>query len=74
MKRISTPSVTGRAIIGALFFVTGIFLIVFGFFTARLHSAQPASGTLNSSAARRSIGSAQLSAVVRPTRAHVSKA
>ncbi|PYJ01382.1 MAG: hypothetical protein DMF00_05115 [Verrucomicrobia bacterium] len=38
---------TARATIGALFFVTGIFLIVFGFFTARLHSAQPSSGTVN---------------------------
>ena len=38
---------TARATIGALFFVTGIFLIVFGFFAARLHSAQPSSGTLN---------------------------
>src|SRR5213595_1653144 len=47
MKKISSPSMTARATIGALFFVTGIFLIVFGFFTARLHSAQPSSGTLN---------------------------
>src|SRR5256712_1242023 len=38
---------TPRATIGALFFVTGIFLILFGFFTARLHSAMPSSGTLN---------------------------
>lgn len=38
---------TARATIGALFFVTAIFLIVFGLFTARLHSAQPGSGTLN---------------------------
>src|SRR5256885_14253084 len=48
MKKISYPSMTARATIGALFFVTGICLIVFGFFTAQLHSAQPASGTLNS--------------------------
>src|SRR5436190_16387453 len=47
MKKISSPSMTARATIGALFFVTGIFLIVFGFFTARLHSAQPSSGTVN---------------------------
>src|SRR5947207_14693602 len=47
MKKISYPSMTARATIGALFFVTGICLIVFGFFTAQLHSAQPASGTLN---------------------------
>src|SRR6266705_894873 len=47
MKKISYSSMTARATIGALFFVTGIFLIVFGLFTARLHSAQPSSGTLN---------------------------
>src|ERR1043166_2329208 len=47
MKPISSPSMTARATIGALFFVTGIFLIVFGLFTAHLHSAQPTSGTLN---------------------------
>src|SRR5437667_10790596 len=47
MKNISSSSMTARATIGALFFVTGIFLIVFGFFAARLHSAQPSSGTLN---------------------------
>src|SRR5437899_1285948 len=47
MKKISSPSMTARATIGALFFVTGIFLILFGFFTARLHSAMPSSGTLN---------------------------
>src|SRR5438034_11102881 len=47
MKDI-TPSLTGRATIGALFFVVGVFLIVFGLFPARLHSAMPASGTLNS--------------------------
>src|SRR6266513_6334683 len=48
MKKISSTSMTARATIGALFFVTGIFLIVFGLFTARLHSAMPAAGTLNS--------------------------
>src|SRR6266436_7565066 len=47
MKKISTPSMTARATIGALFFVTGIFLIVFGLFPARLQSAMPSSGTLN---------------------------
>src|SRR5437867_9236686 len=47
MKKISSTSMTARATIGALFFVTGIFLIVFGLFTARLQSAMPASGTLN---------------------------
>src|SRR5437588_7203997 len=47
MKKISTSSMTARATIGALFFVTGIFLAVFGLFTARLHSAMPSSGTLN---------------------------
>src|SRR6266511_2681248 len=47
MKTISSDSMTARATLGALFLVTGIFLIVFGFFTARLQSAQPASGTLN---------------------------
>src|SRR6266481_4846224 len=47
MKKISSSSMTARATIGALFFVTGIFLIVFGLFTARLHSAMPSSGTLN---------------------------
>src|SRR5438309_6236893 len=48
MKKISSTSMTARATIGALFFVTGIFLIVFGLSTARLHSATPSSGTLNS--------------------------
>src|SRR5438046_9127605 len=48
MKKTSSTSIAARAIIGALFFVTGIFLIVFGLFTARLHSAMPAAGTLNS--------------------------
>src|SRR5437899_9238126 len=47
MKKISSPSMTARATIGALFFVTGIFLVVFGLFPARLHSAMPSSGTLN---------------------------
>src|SRR6266568_60197 len=47
MKKTSSTSMTARATIGALFFVTGIFLIVFGLFTSRLHSAMPASGTLN---------------------------
>src|SRR5204863_3532021 len=47
MKKTSFPSLTARATIGALFFVTSIFLIVFGLFTARLHSATPSSGTLN---------------------------
>src|SRR6266511_4991740 len=47
MKTISSDSMTARATLGALFLVTGIFLIVFGFFTARLQSAAPASGTLN---------------------------
>jgi hypothetical protein len=48
MKKISSTSMTARATLGALFFVTGIFLIVFGLFTASLHSATPSSGTLNS--------------------------
>src|SRR5205085_9714860 len=48
MKTISSASVTARATIGALFFVAGLFLIVFGLLAPRLHSAQPASGTLNS--------------------------
>src|SRR5438093_3952778 len=47
MKKISTPSVTGRATIGALFFVIGVFLAVFAFFTTSLRSATPNSGTLN---------------------------
>src|SRR5258708_13278301 len=47
MKIVASPSMTARATIGALFFLTGIFLSVFGLSTARLHSAQPASGTLN---------------------------
>jgi hypothetical protein len=48
MKMISTPSVTGRATIGALFFVIGVFLGVFAFFTTSLRSATPNTGTLNS--------------------------
>jgi len=48
MKKVSSTSMTARATIGALFFVTGIFLIVFAVFTARLQSATPSSGTLNS--------------------------
>src|SRR6267143_1946652 len=47
MKKISSPSMIARATIGALFFVTGIFLVVFGLFTTRLHSAMPSSGTVN---------------------------
>src|SRR5438046_9074322 len=47
MKKVASISMTARATIGALFFVTGIFLIVFGLFTTRLHSAMPSSGTLN---------------------------
>jgi hypothetical protein len=47
MKIVASTSMTARATIGALFFLTGIFLSVFGLSTARLHSAQPASGTLN---------------------------
>jgi len=47
MKKVSSASMTARATFGALFFVTGIFLIVFGLFTAQLHSAMPSSGTLN---------------------------
>ncbi len=47
MKKVLYPSLTARATIGALFFVTGIFLIVFGLFTAPLHSAMPSAGTIN---------------------------
>ena len=46
MKKIS-PSITGRATIGALFFVIGVFLIAFAFFATGLRSATPSSGTLN---------------------------
>src|SRR5438552_6100625 len=48
MKKIPSHSIAARATIGALFFIAGIFLFVFGFFAARLRSAQPSSGTLNS--------------------------
>src|SRR5437773_1471158 len=47
MKKIPSHSIAARATIGALFFVAGIFLFVFGLFTARLQSAMPSSGTLN---------------------------
>src|SRR5438552_2297725 len=46
MKKIPSHSIAARATIGALFFVAGIFLFVFGLFTARLQSAMPSSGTL----------------------------
>src|SRR5438309_9951606 len=46
MKKIS-PSITGRATIGALFFVIGVFLIAFAFFATGLRSATRSSGTLN---------------------------
>src|SRR5213083_1674973 len=47
MKKISSPSMIARATIGALFFVVGVFLAVFAFFTTGLRSATPSSGTLN---------------------------
>src|SRR5213595_4108177 len=47
MKKIPSHSIAARATIGALFFVAGIFLFVFGLFTARLQSAMPSSGTVN---------------------------
>src|SRR3982751_4089836 len=47
MKNVPYNSMTARATFAALFFLTGIFLIVFGLSTARLHSATPSSGTLN---------------------------
>src|SRR5438067_9646548 len=47
MKKIPSHSIAARATIGALFFIAGIFLFVFGLFTARLQSAMPSSGTLN---------------------------
>src|SRR5437773_6166474 len=47
MKKIPSHSLSARATRGALFFVAGIFLFVFGLFTARLQSAMPSSGTLN---------------------------
>ena len=46
MKEISS-SMTARATIGALFFVIGVFLVVFAFFTTGLRSATPSAGTLN---------------------------
>ena len=46
MKKISS-SMTARATIGALFFVIGVFLVVFAFFTTGLRSATPSAGTLN---------------------------
>ncbi len=46
MKKISS-SVTARATIGALFFVIGVFLVVFALSTAGLRSATPSAGTLN---------------------------
>src|SRR5437868_13946340 len=46
MKRISS-SMTARATIGALFFVIGVFLVVFAFFATGLRSATPSAGTLN---------------------------
>jgi hypothetical protein len=45
MKKISS-SITARATIGALFFVIGVFLVVFVLFTSGLRSATPSSGTL----------------------------
>src|SRR5213596_328319 len=47
MKKIPSHSIAARATIGALFFIAGIFLFVFGLFTAPLQSAMPSSGTLN---------------------------
>jgi hypothetical protein len=47
MKIISS-STAARATIGALFFVTGIFLVVFAFIAPGLRSATPASGTIAS--------------------------
>src|SRR5438093_4421341 len=47
MKKIPSLSIAASATIGALFFIAGIFLFVFGLFTARLQSAMPSSGTLN---------------------------
>src|SRR5438105_11164298 len=46
MKKISS-SMTARATIGALFFVIGVFLVVFAFFATGLRSATPSAGTLN---------------------------
>jgi hypothetical protein len=45
MKKISS-SMTARATIGALFFVIGVFLVVFLLFTTGVRSATPSSGTL----------------------------
>ncbi len=45
MKKISS-SMTARATFGALFFVIGVFLVVFVLFTSGLRSATPSSGTL----------------------------
>src|SRR5213596_1394715 len=47
MKKISSTSMTARATIGALFFVTGVFLVVFLLFATGVRSATPGSGTLN---------------------------
>src|SRR6266480_4307950 len=46
MKKISS-SVTARATFGALFFVIGVFLVVFAFLATGLHSATPSAGTLS---------------------------
>src|SRR5437764_6098517 len=46
MKKISS-SMTARATIGALFFVIGVFVVVFAFFATGLRSATPSAGTLN---------------------------
>jgi hypothetical protein len=46
MKAISS-STTARATIGALFFVLGVFLVVFAFFATGLRSATPSAATLN---------------------------
>src|SRR5437660_7720100 len=46
MKKISS-SMTARATIGALFFVIGVFLVVFAFFATGLRSATPSAGTLS---------------------------
>src|SRR5947207_12475708 len=46
MKKFSS-SMTARATIGALFFVIGVFLVVFAFFATGLRSATPSAGTLN---------------------------
>src|SRR5438477_3735951 len=46
MKKISS-SMTARATFGALFFVIGVFLVVFAFFATGLRSATPSAGTLD---------------------------